>query len=51
MQLKYGLRRFSGVAVSKDIISSSLNALMAAVSELLKETGADTSVSTERAAG
>jgi 2-isopropylmalate synthase len=50
MQLKYGLRRFSGVAVSKDIISSSLNALMGALSELLKENAAETSVSTERAA-
>jgi hypothetical protein len=50
MQLKFGVRRFSGVAVSKDIISSSLNALMGAVSELLKETAADTSVSAERAA-
>ena len=37
MQLKFGAQRFSGVAISKDIISSSLNALMAAVSELLKE--------------
>ncbi len=37
MQLKFGVQRFSGVAISKDIISSSLNALMAAVSELLKE--------------
>ena len=37
MQLKFGSQRFSGVAISKDIISSSLNALMAAVSELLKE--------------
>ncbi|MDG1179574.1 MAG: 2-isopropylmalate synthase [Gammaproteobacteria bacterium] len=50
MQLKFGVRRFSGVAVSKDIISSSLNALMGAVSELLKETAADASVSAERAA-
>jgi 2-isopropylmalate synthase len=50
IQLKYGVRRFSGVAVSKDIISSSLNALMGAVSELLKETAADTSASAERAA-
>lgn len=39
MQLKFGAQRFSGVAISKDIISSSLNALMAAVSELLKESG------------
>ncbi len=37
MQLKFGAQRFSGVAISKDIISSSLNALMAAVSELLVE--------------
>ncbi len=38
IQLKVGMQRFSGVAISKDIISSSLNALMGAVSELLKET-------------
>lgn len=37
IQLKSGMQRYSGVAISKDIISSSLNALMGAVSELLKD--------------
>lgn len=50
MQLKFGAQRFSGVAISKDIISSSLNALMAAVSELLKES-ADAQNTTAQAAG
>lgn len=50
MQLKFGAQRFSGVAISKDIISSSLNALMAAVSELLKES-APTQSAAQQAAG
>jgi 2-isopropylmalate synthase len=51
IQLKYGVRRFSGVAISKDIIASSLNALMGAVSELLKETAAQTADAAQRDAG
>ena len=35
IQLKCDGKRYTGVAISKDIISSSLNALMSAVSELL----------------
>ncbi|MEX2130236.1 MAG: 2-isopropylmalate synthase [Pseudohongiellaceae bacterium] len=35
IQLKSGGHRYAGVAISKDIIASSLNALMCAVSELL----------------
>ena len=50
MQLKFGAQRFSGVAISKDIISSSLNALMAAVSELLKESASAQSAA-QQAAG
>ena len=37
IQLKSGGRRYSGVAISKDIIASSLNALMGAASQLLNE--------------
>jgi len=37
IQLKCGGRRYSGVAISKDIISSSLNAFMGAASQLLSE--------------
>jgi 2-isopropylmalate synthase len=37
IQLKCGGRRYSGVAISKDIIASSLNALMGAASQLLSE--------------
>ena len=37
IQLKCRGRRYSGVAISKDIISSSLNAFMGAASQLLKE--------------
>ena len=37
IQLKCEGRRYSGVAISKDIISSSLNALMGAASHLLSE--------------
>ena len=37
IQLKSGGRRYSGVAISKDIIASSLNALMGAASQLLSE--------------
>jgi len=37
IQLKCEGRRYSGVAISKDIISSSLNAFMGAASELLSE--------------
>ncbi|MFM1895585.1 MAG: hypothetical protein RLZZ385_659, partial [Pseudomonadota bacterium] len=36
IQLKSGGDRYTGVAISKDIIASSLNALMCAVSELLQ---------------
>jgi 2-isopropylmalate synthase len=35
IQLKCEGKRYTGVAISKDIISSSLNALMSAVSDLL----------------
>ena len=37
IQLKSGGRRYSGGAISKDIIASSLNALMGAASQLLSE--------------
>ncbi len=37
IQLKCEGRRYSGVAISKDIIASSLNALMGAASQLLRE--------------
>lgn len=37
IQLKCDGRRYSGVAISKDIIASSLNALMGAASQLLTE--------------
>jgi 2-isopropylmalate synthase len=37
IQLKCEGRRYSGVAISKDIIASSLNAFMAAASQLLRE--------------
>lgn len=37
IQLKCDGRRYSGVAISKDIIASSLNALMGAMSQLLNE--------------
>lgn len=37
IQLKCDGRRYSGVAISKDIIASSLNALMGAASQLLQE--------------
>ncbi len=37
IQLKCDGRRYSGVAISKDIIASSLNALMGAASQLLSE--------------
>jgi 2-isopropylmalate synthase len=37
IQLKYKGRRYTGVAISKDIISSSLNAFMGAASQLLSE--------------
>ena len=37
IQLKWGGRRYSGVAISKDIIASSLNAFMGAASLMLSE--------------
>ena len=37
IQLKCDGRRYSGVAISKDIIASSLNALMGAASQLLRQ--------------
>lgn len=37
IQLKCGGRRYSGVAISKDIIASSLNAFMGAASLMLSE--------------
>lgn len=40
IQLKCEGRRYSGVAISKDIISSSLNAFMGAASQLLSEQAA-----------
>jgi 2-isopropylmalate synthase len=39
IQLKCGGHRYAGVATSKDIITSSLNALMGAVSEMLDKQG------------
>jgi len=39
IQLKCNGKRYTGVAISKDIISSSLNALMSAVSDLLASQG------------
>ena len=36
IQLKDGTNRYSGVAISKDIIASSLDALMGAVSRMLE---------------
>jgi len=36
IQLKVGADRYSGVAISKDIIASSLDALMGAVSRMLE---------------
>jgi 2-isopropylmalate synthase len=36
IQLKDGANRYSGVAISKDIIASSLDALLVAVSKMLK---------------
>ena len=37
IQIRYKSRRYSGVAISKDIIASSLNAFMGAASQLLTE--------------
>lgn len=37
IQIRYKSRRYSGVAISKDIIASSLNAFMGAASQLLSE--------------
>ena len=37
IQIRYKNRRYSGVAISKDIIASSLNAFMGAASQLLSE--------------
>jgi 2-isopropylmalate synthase len=37
IQIRYENRRYSGVAISKDIIASSLNAFMGAASQLLSE--------------
>jgi 2-isopropylmalate synthase len=37
IQLKSGLHRFTGVAISRDIVSSSLNALLCAAAQLIRE--------------
>ena len=37
IQLKKGAERYTGVAISRDIVSSSLNALLRAASQLLRE--------------
>jgi len=37
IQLKHGLARYTGVAISRDIVASSLNALLRAASQLLSE--------------
>jgi 2-isopropylmalate synthase len=37
IQLKRGLARYTGVAISRDIVASSLNALLRAASQLLSE--------------
>ncbi len=37
MQLKHGTRRYTGVAISRDIITSSLNALLRAAGQLVRE--------------
>lgn len=37
IQLKNGLQRYTGVAISRDIVSSSLNALLRAASQLIEE--------------
>lgn len=37
IQLKDGLQRYTGVAISRDIVSSSLNALLRAASQLIEE--------------
>ena len=37
IQLKHGLRRYTGVAISRDIVTSSLNALLRAAGQLIHE--------------
>ena len=37
IQLRSGMERFTGVAINRDIVSSSLNALLRAVGYMLKE--------------
>jgi 2-isopropylmalate synthase len=37
IQLKHGLERYTGVAISRDIVSSSLNALLRAAGQLIEE--------------
>ena len=37
IQLKHGLRRYTGVAISRDIVTSSLNALLRAAGQLIQE--------------
>jgi len=37
IQLKSGLARYTGVAISRDIVSSSLNALLRAAGQLIQE--------------
>ena len=37
IQLKDGLQRYTGVAISRDIVSSSLNALLRAAGQLIQD--------------
>ena len=37
IQLKSGMQRYTGVAISRDIVTSSLNALLRAASQLIYE--------------
>ena len=37
IQIRHNDRRYSGVAISKDIVASSINAFMGAASQLLSE--------------
>ena len=37
IQIRYEDKRYSGVAISKDIVTSSINAFMGAASQLLSE--------------
>ena len=39
IQLKSGVQRYTGVAISRDIVSSSLNALLRAAGQLIQEAG------------